>query len=81
MEGMQRLWPVLTLVGVIASVVIAVALWRIAGETDERTCIEAAEAKVPAVPVSAFVTRDRSATGPLKLSYIRERTRAVDACE
>lgn len=81
MEGLQRLAPLLTLVLAIVGVVIAVALWRLAGETGERACIEAAEAKYPAVPVSAFVTRDRSATGPLKLSFVRERTRAVDACD
>ena len=81
MEGLQRLTPVLTLVLAIAGVIVAVAVWRLAGETGVRACIEAAEAKYPAVPVSAFVTRDRSATGPLKVSYIRERARAVDACD
>jgi cytochrome oxidase assembly protein ShyY1 len=81
MEGLQRLAPLLMLVLAIAGVVVAVALWRLAGETSERACIEAAEAKYPAAPVSAFVTRDRSATGPLKLSFVRERTRAVDACD
>jgi hypothetical protein len=80
MEGLQRLAPVLTLVLVIVGVIIAVALWRLAGETGERACIEAAEAKYPAAPVSAF-QRNRSATGPLKLSFVRERTRAVDACD
>lgn len=78
---MERLTPILTLVLAVVGVVIAVGVWRLAGETDQRACIEAAAAKYPAVPVSAFVTRDRSATGPLKVSYIRERSRAVDACD
>ena len=80
MDALQRLVPLLTLVIAIASVVVAVALWRTAGATDERACIEAANAKFPPVGVSAFVTRDRADTGPIKLSYVRERQRAVEAC-
>ncbi len=81
MQALERMLPVLTLLLLITGIVTAISLWQIASETGERACIEAAQARYPAVPVSAFVTRDRSATGPLKLSYIRERTKAVDACD
>jgi hypothetical protein len=80
-EALQRLVPLLVLVIALSSVIAAVALWRTAGETGERACIEAANAKYPPVGVSAFVTRDRRDTGPIKLSYVRERARAVDACD
>ena len=81
MEGFQRLVPVLTFVIAIASIVAAIALWKTAGATDERACIEAAQAKYPAVGVSAFVTRDRRDTGPIKLSYVTDRQKAVDDCD
>ena len=81
MDGLQRLVPLLTLVIALASVAIAVALWKGAKATDERACIEAAAAKYPAVGVSAFVTSSRRDTGPIKLSFEKERQRAVDACD
>ena len=73
--------PIFTLVIAIASIVIAIALWRNADATNERACIEAASAKFPAVGVSAFVTRDRRETGPIKLSFVTDRQRAVDRCD
>lgn len=81
MEGLQRLVPLLVLVIAIASIVAAIALWKTAKATDERACIEAAQAKYPGVGVSAFVTRDRRDTGPIKLSFVAERQKAVDACD
>jgi hypothetical protein len=72
--------PLLTAVIAIAAVVAAVALWRTAGETDQRNCIEAAQAKYPPVGVSAFVTGSKRDTGPIKLSFVNERQKAVDAC-
>ncbi len=81
MDALQRLVPLLMLVIAISAIVAAIALWRTAGATDERACIEAASAKYPPVGVSAFVTRDRRDTGPIKLSYVNERQRAVDACD
>jgi hypothetical protein len=88
MDGIQRLVPVLVLVIALASVAIAVALLRSAGEagdlakaTEKRACIEAAAARFPAVGVSAFVTSDRRDTGPIKLSFEKERSRAVSACD
>jgi type II secretory pathway pseudopilin PulG len=95
MQGAERLMPVLTLLLVIIGLIAAVALFKLAGSTgdiakaneeeaaaaERRACVEAAVARFPAVSVSAFVTRDRSQSGPLKLSYVRERQKAVAACE
>ena len=81
MEVFDRLMPVLMAVVAVVGIVIAVAVWKIAGETSDRTCIEAAQARYPAVSVSAFVTRSRAASGPLKLSFVKERQKAVDACD
>jgi hypothetical protein len=92
---LERLVPVLTAVLVVVVLIAAVGIWKIAGATsdnadatsdnadatEKRACIEAAQARYPAVSVSAFVTRDRSASGPLKLSFVKERQRAVAACE
>ena len=87
MEAMERLMPVLTALLTVAVLIAAIGIWKVAGATSDeadaaerRACIEAAVARYPAVSVSAFVTRDRSASGPLKLSFVRERQRAVAAC-
>jgi type II secretory pathway pseudopilin PulG len=81
MEAFDRLMPALMAVIAVVGIFAAVALWRIAGETGERACIEAAQAKYPAVSVSAFVTRNRADSGPLKLSFEKERQREVDKCD
>jgi hypothetical protein len=47
------------------------------GEARYRSCIERAEAEFPAVPVSSFNQR---ATGPLKVSFVEERARALEEC-
>ena len=47
------------------------------GEARYRNCIARAEAEFPAVPVSAFNQDD---TGPLKVSFVAERARALDRC-
>lgn len=73
--------PIFVLVIAITSIFITIALWRNADATHERACIEAANARFPAVGVSAFVTRDRRETGPIKLSYVTERQRAVNRCD
>jgi hypothetical protein len=80
-ERLRGLMPLFALVGCLAALIAAVGLWRLGSETGERACIERATARFPGVPVSAFVTRDRTATGPLKLSYIEERQKAVAACD
>jgi hypothetical protein len=68
----------LALLAALASLPLAIPLLWLAGEAHYRSCVEAAEARYPAVSVSAFNTRD---TGPLKLSYAVERGRAVQACD
>jgi hypothetical protein len=62
----------------VAAVLVVLSLVGLALESRYRSCIAAAEAKYPAVPVSAFTTRQ---TGPLKVSFVRERQRAVDDCD
>jgi len=61
-------------VAVVVLVVCAVLAVR---EARYRSCVAAAEARYPAVAVSAFTTED---TGPLKVSFVEERQAAVDAC-
>lgn len=65
------------LVVVVAVVVAVLALLWMAAESHYRSCLAAAEARYPAVPVSAFNTK---ATGPLKLSFQQERRAAVNDC-
>ena len=62
------------------SVIALASLVWIGGSANYRSCVEAAEAKYPAVPVSAFVTEDPGEVGPLKVSFVNERTDAVDDC-
>ena len=81
MKRRDPLMPILLGVIAIVGLIVAIGVWRIGSETSERACIEAAQARYPAVSVSAFVTRDRSASGPLKLSFVRERQRAVAECD
>ena len=68
-------------IGIVAASVVAVLslLW-IGGSQNYSSCVEAAEAKYPAIPVSAFVTEDPGEVGPLKVSYVNERAAAVDDC-
>ena len=47
------------------------------GDARYRNCIARAEAEFPAVPVSSF---NQNATGPLKVSFVEERARALDGC-
>ena len=68
-----------TVLGV-AAVLAGLGLFWSASENHYRACVEKAAAKYPAVPVSAFVGKDKSAVGPLKVSFVRERDRAVSDC-
>ena len=68
------------LIAAAAAVLAAFSVLWFASETHYRACIERTQAEYPAVAVSAFVTRDRGATGPLKVSFVRERTRALNDC-
>jgi hypothetical protein len=62
---------------VAAAVVVIVCAVLVVGEARYRSCIARAEAEFPAVPVSSF-TGD--STGPLKVSFVNERTRALEDC-
>ena len=61
----------------IAVAVLLVCAVLLVAESRYRSCIARAEAAFPAVPVSAFTGE---ATGPLKVSYVEERTAALDDC-
>ena len=67
-------------VGVVALIAIAVALFLMEGSLSKQNCIRKAEAQYPTVPVSAFVSGRRPQTGPLKVSFSKERADAVKAC-
>ena len=62
---------------VIAVVVLLLCALMLVGESRYRSCIARAEADYPAVPVSALNSR---VTGPLKVSFATERSRALDDC-
>jgi len=47
------------------------------GEARYRSCIARAEAEFPAVAVSSLNQRE---TGPLKVSFVAERARALERC-
>jgi len=64
----------LPLVGLLLAFLLGLLFY---GEARYRSCIARAEAEFPAVPVSSFNQR---ATGPLKVSFVEERARALDAC-
>lgn len=61
----------------VAALLGVIALLWMASELHVRSCVDKAQAKFPAVAVSAFNGR---ATGPLKVSFVKERTAAVDDC-
>jgi hypothetical protein len=65
------------IVAIVAGVLVVIALLWTASEMHYRACVEKAEAKFPAVPVSAFTGKQ---TGPLKVSFVSERGKAVDDC-
>jgi hypothetical protein len=62
---------------VVAVVVVVLAAILAVGEMRYQTCIKKAEAEFPAVPVSAFNGRT---TGPVKVSFVKERADAVKGC-
>lgn len=68
------------IIGAISLAAIAIALFLMQQSVSEQTCIRKAEAQYPTVPVSAFVSGERPQTGPLKVSFGKERSDAVKAC-
>ena len=69
--------PPTRIAAVIAVLVLIVCALLLVGESRYRSCIARAEADFPAVPVSALNSR---VTGPLKVSFVTERSRALDDC-
>ena len=61
----------------VALTLITISAIVIALESRYRSCVSAAQARYPAVAVSAFNTRT---TGPLKVSFVEQRQSAVDDC-
>jgi hypothetical protein len=61
----------------IAVALIVIALLWAANGLNTQACVDKAQARYPPVPVSAFTGRD---TGPLKVSFTKERSEAVDGC-
>jgi hypothetical protein len=60
-----------------AAVVLIISALLLVGESRYRSCIARAEAEYPAVPVSSF---NSNQTGPLKVSFVAERSKALDDC-
>jgi hypothetical protein len=77
MSTVQRLGASRSLLVPITVILLLLCSILLVGESRYRSCIARAEAAFPAVPVSAFTGR---ATGPLKVSYVNERTAALDDC-
>jgi cell division septation protein DedD len=67
-------------VAVVSLAVIALSLLWQASEAHYRSCVTRVEARYPAAPVSAYVTRDKTAVGPLKLAFVNERSKALGGC-
>ena len=65
------------IVVIAAAVISSVALWQLGSAAGRQACIADAVGRFPAVPVSAF---SGAQTGPLKLSFLNERQKAVAAC-
>ena len=61
----------------IAAGLAALSLFWMASEQHLQSCVQAAQAKYPAIAVSALTGRQ---TGPLKVSYVRERAKALEGC-
>ena len=68
-------WRGVTRLAAVVIVVLSV-LW-LAAESHYRSCIAKANAKYPAVAVSAF---NGKTTGPLRVSFVSQRQKAVDSC-
>jgi hypothetical protein len=66
-----------TLAVVVAALVVMVCAVLLVAESRYRSCIARAEAEFPAVAVSSF---NGETTGPLKVSFVAERARALDDC-
>jgi hypothetical protein len=76
----MRQWgPVAAVVIVVSLLLTGIGLLWLADEAHYRGCIARVNATYPAVAVSAFAS-SKTATGPLKVSFVNERTRALKDC-
>jgi hypothetical protein len=73
----RRRGPSATAIAGCALALTLVFLLLFYGESRYRSCIQRVEAQYPAVPVSSFNQRS---TGPLKVSFVDERARALRDC-
>ena len=80
MDSIRTIAPFFALVVVLVFAYGVIQLQKLASETEKRACVEKAQARYPAIPVSAF-TRNRTAVGPLKVSFVAERAKAVSDCD
>jgi hypothetical protein len=75
-----RQWgPLAGAVAVVSMALIGIGLIWLASEAHYSGCVARANAEFPAVPVSAFAG-SRTATGPVKVSFVQERAKAVKDC-
>lgn len=71
--------PIVGLIAVASVLATGIGLIWLASESHYRGCVARVDAAFPAVPVSAFA-RSKTATGPLKVSFVKERTKALKGC-
>jgi hypothetical protein len=76
-QAMSRPSGLVAIAVVVTVALVVVSLVWIASEQHYRSCIASAQARYPAVPVSAFNRKD---VGPVKVSFVNERAKAVDDC-
>ena len=75
-----RQWgPIAGVVAVASLLLIGIGLVWLADEAHYQGCIARVNSKYPAVPVSAFAG-SKVAVGPVKVSFVRERTKALEDC-
>jgi len=76
----MRQWgPVAGVVALVSLLLMGIGLFWLADEAYYRGCIARVNATYPAVPVSAFAG-SKTATGPVKVSFVNERTKALKDC-
>jgi hypothetical protein len=76
----MRQWGSIGAVLAVVSLLLAgIGLIWLADEAHYRGCIARVNATYPAVPVSAFAG-SKTATGPVKVSFVNERTKALKDC-
>jgi len=67
------------LIALLSAVAVGLGLVWLASEAHYQGCIARANAEFPAVPVSAF-GGSKVATGPVKVSFVAQRAKALKDC-